>query len=133
MAFTHSIRQITSYITGGKETKDLTTTDSQTAGLEHNISESITDGADQLVAYTLDISQCKTFAIWCEGGNMTVETNNGTTPDDTFSLTDGVPVIWSTGLPGSPTIPLTADITALYVTNTGTATLQIRALADPTV
>jgi len=133
MPFTHKISQITSYIVNNKENISYSLNDSQTSGAEANISESITNGTDQLVAYEMDISQLKTFVIWSSGGDMTVETNSSSAPDDTFNLTDGVPVFWSANMQGSPAIPLSADITALYVTNTGTATLEVRALFDPTV
>lgn len=133
MPFTHKISQITSYIVNNKENISYSLNDSQTSGAEANISESITNGTDQLVAYEMDISQLKTFVIWSSGGDMTVETNSSSAPDDTFNLTDGVPVFWSANMQGSPGIPLSADITALYVTNTGTATLEVRALFDPTV
>jgi len=133
MPFTHKISQITSYIVNNKENISYSLNDSQTSGAEANISESITNGTDQLVAYEMDISQLKTFVIWSSGGDMTVETNSSSAPDDTFNLTDGVPVFWSANMQGSPAIPLSADITSLYVTNTGTATLEVRALFDPTV
>lgn len=129
---THEIVYRKQYTSGNEIGINYTSTDSQTSGAENNISESLTDAADTQVAYALDISQAKTFAIWCTGVNMTVDTNSTSTPGDTFSLTAGVPIIWSTGQVPSATIPLSADVTTLYVTCSGTGVLNVRSLYDPT-
>jgi len=131
MSFTHTVRQNTSY-TDSNGNVSRASTNTQVAGSELSISESITDSLSQLVAFTLDVSQCKSFAIWSVGGNMTVGTNDTITPDNVFDLVDGKPIIWSAGMVDSPTNPVTTDIIALYVTNTGEARLEIRALFDPT-
>jgi len=133
MAFTHSLKTVNTYTVNGVTAVTLIDTDSQTAGEELNLSESFTDATDALVAFTLDVSQCKAFAIWSVGGNMTVETNSSSSPVDTFALVDGVAVLWSVAQPNTPDNPVTTDITALYVTNTGTAVLHVRSLSDPTV
>lgn len=133
MSFTHIMQYTYNYLQDGVSQGKKTISDSQSVGAENNIDESITDGSDDLVAYTLDISQCKCFEIWSEGCDMTVKTNSSGAPDDTLSLVDGEPIAWSAGAPGSPAIPLSADITALYVTNSGTGTLKVRAGVDPTV
>lgn len=132
MSFTHTITHQT-IVNDGSASVTLKQVDAQTAGLEKNLSESIPDSStDLLVAFTLDYSQCKTFVMWADQ-DITVETNNGSTPDDTFSLTAGIPVAWSAGQ--AATCPITTDITALYVTNSSgsAANLNIRCLADPTV
>lgn len=63
---------------------------------------------------------------------VTVQTNNGTTPDDTFVITPQNGYGWS---PGSiDPILVTEDITKLYVSITGTAKADIsfRFLVDST-
>ena len=132
MAITYRLTRTDALSRGPLVEKTSTWTSTQTAGGEANIDEAVTDGAEQLVAYELDISQAKMFMMWSQGGNMTVKTNSDTVPDDTISLVDGETLTWTTDEPNL-TIPLTADVTALYVTNTGTATLKIRCLYDPTV
>jgi len=132
MSYTHKVTIGSAYNVDGTTVKSSNVTYTQTAGAENNLSESVTDGTDQLVAFVADVSQMKSFIVWSAGGNMTVETNNGTTPGNTLTLVDGVEQVWITGMPTAAN-PLTVDVTALYITNTGTATLNIRSLIDPTV
>lgn len=65
---------------------------------------------------------------------MTIQTNDGTTPDDTITLIAGQPYQWGLGgsVIGSDASPLSADVTSIFVTNTTAGTLDIRALVDPT-
>jgi hypothetical protein len=58
-----------------------------------------------------------------------VKTNSSGSPDDTFSLAAGIPLVWHAGDPAAPN-PLTADVTQLFITNSSgqTAKLEIRAL-----
>ncbi len=60
--------------------------------------------------------------------DLTVQTNNGTTPDNTFTLKAGVPYFWD-GQSGYFSNPLSANITTLYLTNAGTtaASFKLRA------
>lgn len=64
--------------------------------------------------------------------DLTVETNDGTTPDDTISVKANVPYLWS--LASGVTCPITVDVVDVFLTNTGTgtATVHIRALQDAT-
>lgn len=64
--------------------------------------------------------------------SMLVETNSGSAADDSFTITPTNGLIWSTGDPTAN--PLTADVTALYLTNSGSAVANfvLRALNDPT-
>ncbi len=104
-----------------------------TAGQEIAMEESIPIAADNLVAFTLDVSQCKAFFMVADQ-NLTVETNaNNAAGGQTITLTANVPFFWQTN--SGITCPLTPDITALYVTNASAAvaTLKIRCLVDPTV
>jgi hypothetical protein len=54
--------------------------------------------------------------------NMTLQTNNGTTPDDEFALKATRPFAW-VALTGVPN-PFTADVTAFYFTNTTAGTVK---------
>jgi len=105
-----------------------------TAGQIVTIDEPIADSeTDYLIALTLDVSQIK--AIYLESDqDITLETNDGSTPDDTISLSADVPQEWSES-DGAALRPLATDVTALYVTNASgsTANLKARFLVDPTV
>ena len=63
---------------------------------------------------------------------LTIKTNSTVTPNDTFVITPQNGLGWSSGDP--TVIPLTVDVTKIYVTNTGTAKadLFIRILTDAT-
>ena len=94
-------------------------------------SEAIPENStDLLVAATIDISQLKAVFIMVDQ-DMILETNDGSTPDDTFTLKANVPLIWSVDDP-LPN-PFSEDITALYLTNTTAGTFTARFLEDPTV
>ena len=86
---------------------------------------------DKLVAATIDISQLKAIELLAEGGDMTLETNDGAAPDDTIPLVDGVPFVWSSQYLAAH---FTADITAFYLTTGGDGgTLKGKAVVDPTI
>ena len=104
------------------------------AGELVTIEEAIADSeTDKLVALTLDVSQLKAMYLECDQ-DVTLETNDGSTPDDTISLSANVPQLWSES-DGASLRPLTVDVTGLYVTNASgsTANLKGRFLVDPTV
>lgn len=103
-------------------------------GSEINLDESIADSStDLLVAFTLDVSALKSFFMVSDQA-ITVETNNGTTPDDTFTLAANVPIVWDVNSGAANPFASAVDVTALYVTNSSgsAATLQIRCGYDPT-
>jgi hypothetical protein len=65
----------------------------------------------------------------------TIETNSSSAADDTISLTSTVLAkIWThNGKAGNlATNPLTADVTALYITSTAAQTIKIRVAYDAT-
>lgn len=105
----------------------------QTAAATQSIEESFADATtDGLLAFTLDVSQCKSFYM-VSTQDITIETNDGTTPGNTINLVAGVPYLWHAD--SYQAFLLTVDVTALYITNASgqTATLQIEVLFDPTV
>lgn len=132
MSYTHSISENVTY-TAGQSVTRIVQTFSQTAGAEANVSESFTDATDALVDFTLDVSQLKSLVMYSEGGDITVETNDGTTPGDTINLVSGQYTVYSAASGSGTSNPFSTDVTSLYITNTGTASLVIRALYDPTV
>lgn len=62
---------------------------------------------------------------------ITMKTNSTSAPDDTITLTAGVPRIWYTGM---GTCPFTANVTKVYLTNGtgGGAAVKLRFLVDAT-
>ena len=104
----------------------------KTSGEELNISESITDSSNDLeLTGTLDVSAMVALLMYSDQ-DVTIETNDGTTPADTITLTAGQPLIWhsSSGF----TNPLGTDVTSFFVTNASgsAANLVIKGLQDPT-
>ena len=60
---------------------------------------------------------------------LTLKTNSSSAPDDTITITAGVPLVWhyQSGLAN----PFTADVTSIFLTNAGAtaANVYIRTLA----
>lgn len=87
---------------------------------------------DQEVVIALDVSAVSYFYIVSDQA-LTVETNDGSSPDDTLTLVANHPYLWTSD--DYDTFLLdTADITALYLTNASgsTANVKIRAGQDAT-
>ena len=127
MAFSHSHTKSVS-TTDGQVSKTTTVSASQQIAIDEAIADSITD--DDIIM-SLDFSACVSFYIVSDQ-DVTVETNDGTTPDDTLALLADIPYIWHTGC--YDTFLITADVTVLYITNASgsTANISIRALIDAT-
>lgn len=89
------------------------------------------DTADMQVACNLEAAQLAALLLSADGA-LTVETNDGTTPDDTFTLDENDPVSYVADTQDSN--PLSEDVTALYLTNaseTATVHFDLRAVYDP--
>lgn len=86
---------------------------------------------DQRVNVAIDVSQLTHIFLLADGA-LTIQTNDGTTPDDTITLAAGKPLVWYSGC--GLTCPLTVDVTDLYLTNAGgsAVALQVRIQADAT-
>lgn len=96
------------------------------------LAESVPDSTtDQQVNVAIDVSAIQSVYILSDQA-LTVETNNGTTPDDTITLVANTPYIWHTG--SYFTNLLTTDVTALFLTNASgsTATFDLRCVYDST-
>lgn len=114
--------------------RSIISTKEYTGGLAQELNEAVNDGAtDQLIVIAIDVSAIKNIYIKADQ-DLTIETNNGTTPDDTINLKANVPYVFNADINSYFTNLLTTDVTALYVTNaSGTdATLEMEVLTDPT-
>lgn len=103
------------------------------SGSKSTIQETIpASTTNQLVAFTLDVSQCKLFSMMSTVA-MTVKTNSSGSPADTIALAANIPYVWTND--DYTTFKLGTDVTALYVTNATTAAgdFTLVALVDPTV
>jgi hypothetical protein len=135
MAFTHeTAAQVT---VSGRTVKGNVAVSS---GNNRSIDESIPDSStDLLVLETVDVSQLRAF-IMVSDQPVTVETNDGTTPQETIILNANDPLIFRKGgnqREGAdyPVIPFSADVTGFYITNASGAAAQLKMeiLQDPTV
>lgn len=127
MAFTHTITQ---KVTSGGNT--VTADNSYSGGAQVSLDESIPDSStDLLVVVALDVSKIQSIYILSDQ-DMTLETNDGTTPADTINLLAGKPYIWHIG--SYFTNLLATDVTAFYMTNASgsSAQLKMEAVLDPT-
>lgn len=87
--------------------------------------------ADQLCNIAIDVDKVTLFYI-VSTQDVTIETNNGTTPDNTLSLKAGKPYFWE---PDSlDTFLLTVDVTKFYITNNSgsSATVYCDVIQDST-
>ena len=103
-----------------------------TADGEANLEVAVADeAADLAINIAIDFSALKLLYIVSDQ-DLTIETNDGTTPDDTLTLLAGKPIVWFEGC--GFTNPLSADVTALYATNASgaDATLYVKTLQDAT-
>ena len=84
------------------------------------------------IAIAFALTALKSIFIYADG-NLTLETNDSGTPDDTFSLAAGKVLAWNTQslLPN----PFSVDVTEMFATVAGggnTVNLTIIALVDAT-
>jgi hypothetical protein len=64
--------------------------------------------------------------------DLTLKTNSPSAPANTFSLKAGAPLVWSKS-EGYFANPLSADVTAIYLTNAGTAAARFQLYALSTI
>jgi hypothetical protein len=129
MAFTHT------YSSGWSNgNRSLTSTKTYSGTSELSIDEDIADSqTDFEIICAIDISAIQNIYIKSDQ-DVTLETNNGGTPDDTIDLKANVPYIFNAQLDAYFTNLLTTDVTAIYITNASgaAANLQIECLTDAT-
>lgn len=103
------------------------------ADSEVNADVAVPDSSTDLEALLpVDVSQVKSIFILSDQ-DVTLETNDGSTPADTIALKADVPLIWELSN-GYYDCPFSEDVTAMYFTNASgsAATVQIRTLQDLT-
>lgn len=115
----------------------LRTVTSQGTSISHSVThtgesriqmaETIASGSTDLeLSVGIDVSQLKMVAL-SASVDMTVKTNDSGVPDDTITLTAGVPVIFEEG----DDALFSLDVTAFFVTNAGDeGVLTMIAIAD---
>lgn len=134
MPFSHTLNY-TLVAPGASISKSVT----RTANNNNSFTEAIADaGTDVFVNATVDVSALQSVVITSDQ-QITLETNDGTTPQETIVLKANEPLVWMKSgnqLAGAdyPAIPFSADVTAMYFTNASgsTANVRIEILQDPT-
>lgn len=96
--------------------------------MDVDVANGVTNGQHVL---PMDVSQIKSFFILSDK-NVLIETNSGSSPDDTLTLLAGIPYEWYEG--SAAAFELGTDVTAIYITNASgaTARIQIEFIYDPT-
>lgn len=86
---------------------------------------------DLQVNLAIDVSQLSHIFLLADGA-LTIQTNDGTSADDTITLAANKPLVWYSGC--GLACPLTVDVTDLYLTNASgsTVNLQVRVQSDAT-
>lgn len=111
------------------------TAETVTSGSNPFVSELIpANQTDLAVAFAFTNSKLKSFVAHSDVA-MVIETNDGSSPQETIHLVAGKTYEWSlTGsyMGSSAASPFGGDVTGLYVTNTTTGTLTVSAIVDPT-
>lgn len=105
-----------------------------TAEGEVNVDVAVADAStDFNVNVNIDVSALQSFHLQSDQ-DVTIETNNGTTPDDTFALKANKPLQWATGDVNANPFASAVDVTSLKVTNASgsTANIKLRAIVDAT-
>lgn len=87
--------------------------------------------SDQLCQIAIDVSQVQLFLI-VSSQDVTVETNDGSTPDNTLNLKANEPYLWHVSSLDS--FLLDTDVTAFYITNNSgsEATVDCEVIEDTT-
>jgi len=99
---------------------------------EVNIDVTVNAGVVDLeVSINIDVSLVKSIYISTDQ-DVLLETNSGSTPDDTVSLVADIPLSWHDT--NYLTNPFGTDVVSMFFTNSGgtSANVQIRTLTDST-
>lgn len=87
---------------------------------------------DQAFALALDVSELESVFLYTDGA-LTVEANDGTTPDYTLTMAANKPLAWASGMPWAVTAVLTDDTTVLYLTNGTGSAVTLRGFINQSV
>lgn len=125
---THTINQDWSAGNVGPLSRQISITADSEANAEIAVADESTDLA---INIAIDVSALKLLYLVSDY-DLTIETNDGSDPDDTLTLKAGKPLVWHEDCGYSN--PLGTDVTALYATNASgaDATLYIKTLQDAT-
>lgn len=129
MAITHTLSK--SWSNGGSSSSlrgQVQISDSVENNLDYTLATGSTDSPFALVQTASKIQMIALLS----NVNVTIKTNNATTPGNTFNLKAGVLETWSTSS-GIFSNPVTTSITGLFITNSSgqQARINIRILSDP--
>lgn len=115
MSLTHVIAY--SWTNGGTP---VTGTVTSTGEAELNLEATVPGSGNVVIAADVDVSALESLMVTCDG-TITLATNDDGTPDDTFTITANVPMVWTAdcGLPNP--FASTVDVTSFKATK-GTAT-----------
>jgi len=113
--------------TGGSTAiNGITSSATGTSGTQIDISVPAST-TDQVFAIAIDISELESIFLYTDGA-LTIETNSGGSPNDTFVFTANKPLVWVSGMPTIDTVsgnPFDVDVTALYLTNATAAAVNL--------
>ena len=128
MAFSHKIS-----VNWSSGARSITCENDHEGSGQQSVDEIINDSeTDKLVAFAVDVSQIVVLYMLSDQ-EITIETNDGSSPDDTLTLKAGRAYVWIKDYDYN-TCKFTTDITKLYVTNSSgsAAHLQIEVETDAT-
>lgn len=114
MRVTHS-----AHISGEKTVSlDTTHTGTNKVLLDVSVADSVTDEQHEIA---IDVSALQAIYIFSDQ-DITIETNDGTTPQETINVTANEPVIWETG----DSALFSGDVTDFYISNSSGDTANVR-------
>jgi len=111
------------YSGGGKSyTCDITESGSARVNVEEAITDSTTDG--QVIVPAIDVSALQLVYVYSDQ-DLTIETNDGTTPDDTLALKADEPYIWHVSALDTNLFTTDIGTNGIYATNASGATANL--------
>jgi hypothetical protein len=90
---------------------------------------------DQVYAISIDVSELESVFLYTDGA-LTIQTNDGTAPDDTFVFTANKPLVWVSGMPTIDAVsqnPFDVDVTVFYLTNASGSTVTLRGFINQSI
>ncbi len=125
MSLTHKVKRS---FTSGSEVLEYSETINTGSAFELDVAI-VASSTDIPLACAIDVSEMKTLFLLATQ-DMTLETNDGTTPAATVTLKAGIPVVW-TSTSGQTNPFGSTNVTGLYVTSTLAGTFKMRTGIDP--
>lgn len=91
------------------------------------VNYSVPVAVDHQIIFPIDVSQVRAIHIQSDGA-LTLQTNDGTTPDDTLNLVADLPYQWCTA--DYNALLLTVDVVDIFVTNATSAAVSLTILVE---